>query len=246
MNICEQARLIILGECEKPTSKYGLEPYENHFVPVYQYATELAYKLGADVEVVGTGAWLHDLGSIIYGRKDHHITGAKETKEKLQELGCSQDFIASVVPCVLNHRGSQGNELVTLEEQIVAAADAMSAFNNIAGLFKAAFIYEGKNLEEAVNSIAEKLENKWKQLTFDESREIVLPRYQAAMVLFREKIDEFSMAELFQVAFIEKKLIQQEARVWVAQQLQFKWGQLAPEEQKMLRPRYDAAMILLS
>ncbi|MCK4919385.1 MAG: hypothetical protein KAS01_03275, partial [Candidatus Pacebacteria bacterium] len=73
-NIVEQVRQFVEDECKKPTSKYGSEPYLFHFVPVHKYAKVLAEKLGVDSEIVELSAWLHDIGSIIDGRENHHIT----------------------------------------------------------------------------------------------------------------------------------------------------------------------------
>lgn len=59
----------------------------------------------------------------------------------------------------------------------------MCNFDNIAGLFKAALVYEGKNQGEAKDSVRAKLERKWNQLHFEKSKEIIRPRYEAAMRL---------------------------------------------------------------
>ena len=129
--------------------------------------------------------WLHDIGSIIYGRDDHHITGAKIAEEKLKELQYPAEKIELVKKCILNHRGSQQNNRESIEEQIVAEADVMSNFDNIAGIFKATFVYENKNQGEAKGSVRRKLENKWKQLHFKNSRKIIKPKFEAAMLLLK-------------------------------------------------------------
>jgi len=69
----ELARNFVEEECRKPTSKYGYEPFENHFLPVYEYAMILAEEFNANKEILGIAAWMHDIGSIIHGRKKHHI-----------------------------------------------------------------------------------------------------------------------------------------------------------------------------
>jgi uncharacterized protein len=183
MDIIEEIKNFVERECKKPTSKYGDEPFTFHFVPVVKYAEKMADEFGGDKEVVLIAAWLHDIGSIVYGRKDHHITGAKIAEEKLKELGYPAEKIELVKKCILNHRGSQNNSSENIEEQIVAEADAMSSFENIAGIFKAAFMYENLNQGEAKESVRKKLENKWKQLHFESSKKIIKPKYEAAMLL---------------------------------------------------------------
>ena len=184
MDIIERVIEYVESECKKPESKYGYEPFLYHFPSVVSYAQQLADELGADKELVTIAAWLHDIGSIVYGRENHHVTGAEIAEKKLREFGYPQEKIEVVKKCILNHRGSQGGEGESLEEQIVAEADVMSNFDNVPGIFKAAFMYEGLSQIEAKTSAKEKLERKWKQLKFDSSKKIVKPKYEAAMVLF--------------------------------------------------------------
>lgn len=183
MEITERIRQFVEDECRKPTSKYGFEPYGNHFVPVAKYAKLLAEEYGADVEIVEIAAWIHDIGSIVHGREDHHITGAGIAEEKLREFGYPEERITLVKNCVLHHRGSQGIGSETLEEQIVAEADAISAFDNIEGIFKAALVYENLSQGEARKSVLKKMTNKWNQLRFEKSKEMIGPKYEAVRIL---------------------------------------------------------------
>ncbi|MCR4322648.1 MAG: HD domain-containing protein [Candidatus Azambacteria bacterium] len=185
MNIVQGIKNFVESECKKPTSKYGYEPFPFHFAHVAIYAEKLADTVGGDKEVILIAAWMHDIGSIIYGREDHHITGADIAEKKLRELGYPEEKIALVKKCILNHRGSQQNSRESIEEQIVAEADVLSNFENIAGIFKAAFMYEGLDQGEAKDSVRKKLENKWSQLHFEESRHIIKPKFEAAMVLLQ-------------------------------------------------------------
>lgn len=104
----------------------------------------------------------------------------------MQELNYPQEKIECVKKCILNHRSSQDSERETLEEKIIAEADAMSNFDNLAGIFKAAFVYEDKSQQEAQESVRSKLERKWEQLHFDKSRELIRPKYEAAMLLLSD------------------------------------------------------------
>ncbi|MDD5133040.1 MAG: HD domain-containing protein [Candidatus Nanoarchaeia archaeon] len=186
MDIIEKVRNFVEEECKKPSSKYGYEPYLFHFTPVVNYAKILAEELKADKEIVTIAAWLHDIGSIIEGRKDHHISGAKIAEKKLTEFGYPKEKIGKVKQCILNHRGSQNRKRISVEEQIIAEADAMSNFECIGGLFKAAFIYEKLNQIEAQETVRKKLENKWKQLHLENSKKIIEPKYKAAMLLLKK------------------------------------------------------------
>jgi uncharacterized protein len=185
MNIIEEIKNFVEKESLKPSSKYGYEPFTHHFIPVVKYANELAEELGADKEVVTIAAWLHDIGSVIYGREDHHLTGAKIAEEKLKEFNYPIEKIEMVKKCILNHRGSQKNNPTSIEERIIADADALSNFDNIPGIFKAAFVYENLNQKEAKEAVRKKLENKWKQLSFENSKKIIKPKYEAVMVILK-------------------------------------------------------------
>jgi len=183
MGMIEKVKDYVEEECKKPTSKYGYEPFPFHFAPVARFAGELADELGGDKEIILVSAWLHDIGSIIQGREDHHITGARIAEEKLKELGYPVDKIELVKRCILNHRGSEENPRKSIEEQIVAEADVMSAFENISGIFKAAFMFENLDQQKAQASVRRKLKNKWNQLHFENSKRILKPKYKAAMLL---------------------------------------------------------------
>jgi len=93
--------------------------------------------------------------------------------EKLSEFGYPQEKIGFVEKCILNHRGSQKRGRETLEEQIVAEADVLANFDEIAGIFKAAFVYEGLTQGQARESVLQKLTNKFEQLHFEKSKEII-------------------------------------------------------------------------
>ncbi len=183
MDIVEEIRKFVESESKKPTSKYGYEPYQFHFIPMVKFAQELAEMLGADKEIISIAGWMHDIGAVMEGRENHHIYGAKIAEQKLRELNYPEDRIKKVKKCILNHRGSIDNDRETLEEKIVAEADAMSNFDNIGGLFKAAYEFENLNQQEAQESIKAKLQRKYNKLHFEKSKEIIKPKYDAAMLL---------------------------------------------------------------
>jgi len=185
MNIVQEIKNFVKSECQKSGSKYGAEPFVFHFTPVAKYAGKLADDLGGDKEIVLLSAWLHDIGSIISGRSDHHLTSAKIAEKKLRELNYPAGKIELVKKCILNHRGSQHNRRESLEEKILADADALSNFETIAGIFKAAFIYENLDQGAAKKAVLQKLENKWQQLHFASSKKIIRPKYAAAKILLK-------------------------------------------------------------
>lgn len=187
MDIVEEVKNWVEQECKKPTSKYGYEPFVYHFAPMVKYANELAEEMGADKEIVTIAGWLHDIGSIIDGQDQHHITGAKIAERKLKEFNYPEGKIELVKKCILNHRGSQNNTRESIEEIVIAEADVLSNFDDIGGLFQVAYKYEGMNRGDAQRSVLRKLENKFNQLHLDKSKELIGPKFKAAMLLLSDK-----------------------------------------------------------
>lgn len=183
VNIVDEVKKFVEEECKKPGSKYKHDFYLFHLTPMYNYARKLSEEKKADTKVVELAALLHDIGAIVYGRENHHISGAEIAENKLRELGCSEEQIGQVKKCIINHRGAVNLEKKSIEEQIIADADAIATFDNIPGIFKAAFVYENQSQIQAKESTRQKLENCWKKLSLEESRKLIKPKYEAAMLL---------------------------------------------------------------
>lgn len=184
MEIVEEIRKFVEEECKKPTSYYGPDSYD-HLMHVKSYAEILAINFNVDLEVIKLAALLHDIGSVMRGRKDHHITGVEIAENKLKELNYPQEKIEIIKKCILNHRGSINNLKLSEEEKIIADADSMACFENIDGLFITALVYEKKARVEARQSILNKVINSWNKLSFEESKIIIKPKYEALMLLLQ-------------------------------------------------------------
>ena len=182
MNITEEVKKFVEEECKKPTARCP-EAFEFHFVPVVKYSLILAEKLNADKEIVEISAWLHDIGSIIYKRENHHITSCEIAEKKLQELNYPSDKIEKIKHCIISHRGSKNIKRETIEAEILAEADALSHFDDLPGLFQTCYIYENvKSRIDAKNSIRTKLINSYNKLS-ENSKKIIKPKFDAAMLL---------------------------------------------------------------
>ncbi|MCK4997534.1 HD domain-containing protein [Candidatus Pacearchaeota archaeon] len=183
--LIEKIRKFVEEECKKPDANYS-NAYKFHFISMHKIAKELAEKFSADVEVVEIAAWLHDIGAIVDGRENHHITGALIAEEKLRKLNYSEKNIEKVKECILNHRGSKEgeNKRLSIESKIIAEADVLDAFDNIAKQFLVTLVYEKKSLEDAKISVLNKLKNKWNQLEFEGSKELIRSKFEAVILLF--------------------------------------------------------------
>jgi uncharacterized protein len=181
-NIVEEIRKFVEEKCRN--HNLGEEIYFNHFIPVVNYSKKLAKEKEVNLELVEIAAWLHDIGSIVYGRKNHHITGAKIAEEKLNELCYDKDKIELIKKCILNHRGSVKNILSSDEEQIIVEADCLTFFDHLEGYFLWVIDGDGiKNQKSIRESVKQKLQNKWNQLS-PNAKELIKLKYEAAMLLF--------------------------------------------------------------
>jgi len=183
--IVEEIREFVKEECKKPSSKYGLDAYD-HLIHVKKYAETLAEEFNVDLELIKLAALLHDIGSIIEGRENHHITGAEIAERKLRELNYSEEKISLIKKCILNHRGSVNDGRESVEEKIIADADVLACFDSIDGLFIAALVYEKRDRIDARKSVLNKIINSWNKLSFEKSKEIIKPKFEAAMLLLSE------------------------------------------------------------
>lgn len=167
----------------KPENKFGIGCYY-HIEAVVKNASELADKFGANKEVVIIAAWLHDIASITdYSLYEmHHIHGAEIAEDILKKFDYEPNKIDLVKECIKNHRGSINNKRLTLEEQCVADADAISHFDSIPSLLYLAYVERNMNIEEGRNFVKNKLERSYKKLS-DESKEYYLEKYKSAMEL---------------------------------------------------------------
>ena len=179
MNTIDKIKKFVKDECDKPTSGYGPELYSFHIEPMVKVAKKLARKVNAKAEVVEIAGWLHDIGSVQNGRKNHHKIGAKIAEKKLRNLDYPEKKIKLIKKCIINHRGSVNAKRESKEEKVISDADAIVCFDTVPGLFKAAYIFEGLTQGEARVSVREKLERKWRQLYFKESKDMVREKYKA-------------------------------------------------------------------
>ena len=94
------------------------------------------------------------------------------------KLGYSREKIKHVQECIYSHRGSKKIPRKSIEAKIVASADAMSHFDNLAGLFRIAFAVYDFSTSEARKWVLEKLGRSWQKL-IPEARKMFEDRYVA-------------------------------------------------------------------
>lgn len=135
--------------------KTGYDYWNNHVKYVVDIASSLALKYGADKEIVGISAILHDVAKPleIRGNESHNIVGADIAEEKLKKLNFNQNKIEKVKDCILNHSGSVNVESLSKEEWCVRNADIISIFNNISIFYYLAYKEYNLSYEEGIKYV---------------------------------------------------------------------------------------------
>lgn len=165
---------LVLKANNAETNKYGPTVWIYHLQLVAAHALELGEQLKADKEVLELAAYLHDYASLIdfKNAENHHVVGAREAKKILSELALPEEKIIAVANCILKHRGSVPGIKETLEEKILASADAMSHFSCIPDMFFLVYgVHKMKTYEGAL-WLKNKLERSWEKI-MPEGKEIV-------------------------------------------------------------------------
>lgn len=178
----EKTKAYVLAQCKKDTNKYGMRPFHSHFIPMVEYALELAEKRWADKEIVWIAAWLHDIWSIMWYLEDHHTWGANHAEELLTEWGLEISKINAIKHCIFAHRGSKDISRDTIEAECICDADAMSHFKDITSLFSLAIVTHKLDDKEASKFVREKLERSYQKMT-PLAKDMIKDKYEAVNLL---------------------------------------------------------------
>ena len=184
-DIIEYLKKEIYERSQGPGNKFGEGAYY-HIEAVAKNGELLAKKFGADEEVVIIASWLHDIASItdIDLYEMHHIHGASIAEEILTKLNYDKDKINLVKECIKNHRGSVKMDKLTIEEQCVADADAISHFDNVPSLLYLAYKQKGMSIEEGADFVKNKLIRSYNKLS-DNSKEFYTDKFNDTMKMFK-------------------------------------------------------------
>ncbi len=168
--------------CYSPTNKFKKTAWDYHILSVVEYSLKLGRKLKADPEVLELAALLHDYSGIldIDLYKDHHAHSARLAEEILSRLDYPEEKTRSIQKAIFNHRGSLKLKRRSLEEKILASADAMTHITELADMFYLAYKVHGYETREGAEWLKKKLERSWKKI-MKEGRELVKDDYKAAL-----------------------------------------------------------------
>jgi uncharacterized protein len=124
----------IKQQIKKECKEFGKAPvwfFDKHLLGVEKFARKLLERLPeANEEIVMLGVWLHDLQRIRGIEGDHAKIGAIEAEKVLKKHKYDDKTIRDVKNVILAHRCNPNLMPKTIEEKILASADAMSHYIN--------------------------------------------------------------------------------------------------------------------
>lgn len=152
--------------------------FERHLCGVETFARKLLNRLpNANKEVVLLSVWLHDLQRIRGKKGDHATVGALEAGKVLRKYDYDADTIQAIKSVIRSHSCNSNIMPKTVEEKILASADAMSHYANDFYLSIAAL--GQRNIEEYKKWALEKLDRDFnKKIQFAFARKLIRKRHE--------------------------------------------------------------------
>ena len=173
-----QVKNLVYTECQvNPRLQWF---WSSHIAIVAENAQELATKHGGNMELVMLGAYLHDIGRIRDANgQEHDVVGIPMVKDILLGFGYGTIYVG-VQDIVRTHRCHSDNMPRTLEEKLVATADAMSHFRGDFYLHRLWYHGPDSNFKEHIKESLKKMERDFRdKIFFPDAREKIALDYKA-------------------------------------------------------------------
>ncbi|EKD44234.1 MAG: Metal dependent phosphohydrolase [uncultured bacterium (gcode 4)] len=181
--------------CNPTISKQGLSDAETkelynsfwniHVKSVIEYSKQMAKKYNANLDVVWLGALLHDIARL-EDLEPHDEIGSEKAYNLLIEKGFDRNLAEKVKNVVLKHR-CRKYPPETLEEKIIASADAMAHF--LPPFYLWIVKYSTNDFPEFMERNSRKIDRDYhEKIFFDEEREMIEEQYSALKKWFDFKI----------------------------------------------------------
>lgn len=160
-----------MEKAPQPCSEHA----DDHIRRVLRRCITLGKKLNADLEILAAAAYLHDLGMHYAPARIHGDLSAEKAKPVLERIGFPAEKRGAVLLAIRTHDVSASPEdRKTLEAKILFDADKVDAFGVI-GILRYLRVVYGKL---SIDFIIEDIEDRWRGLSFSETREAALEDYQ--------------------------------------------------------------------
>lgn len=165
----------------------------DHHLRVYQYALQLAQKLGVtyDEEILAGAALLHDMAAYYpdTSGEDYHEYDDKIAKEILQSISFPPEKLDATLYAIAHHGSDVKYKAIdeAIEVTILRDADKLDVFGPI-GVARIIMVrtLKGDTLEQIVDDFYTKghLERKWNSISTDEARSLAQANYEYSANFF--------------------------------------------------------------
>ncbi len=187
--IRDKVRIIVKQANDSYENFYGATFWRYHVLAVLKHGLAPGKKLKADLEIIELAALLHDYAAITDLKldKEHHLHGARMAGELLNKTDLPREKIEKIMSCILSHRASKKIKRQSLEAEILASADAMSHFSELADMMY--LIYGIKKLKTSPGALwlKRKLERSWKK-TMPKGKAMIKKDYKTAMAVLNRAV----------------------------------------------------------
>ncbi|PJA86851.1 MAG: hypothetical protein CO141_02540 [Candidatus Moranbacteria bacterium CG_4_9_14_3_um_filter_42_9] len=158
--------------------------WDYHVMTVAEASQKMAVKYGGDKDIIYIGAIMHDIG-LVYSKQKHDLVGAVKAYNLLVKKGFGKKMARAASNIALCHRCKEEFPK-TVEEKIVASADAIAHFSPAYYLGLAVIANEDyKDL--AKNNLKKLIKDYNNKIFFEAEKKKFKKVVKAFKKIFREK-----------------------------------------------------------
>jgi HD superfamily phosphodiesterase len=159
----------------------------DHILRVLKRCIRLGEKLDADMEVLVTAVYLHDLGRHYIADKVHGALSAQKAEPVLERIHFPQEKRDAVLHAIRVHDVSASPEdRTTLESKILYDADKIDTLG-VVGVLRYIRHYYGK---KPIAYMLDDIDARWEGLTLPETRTLALQDYKYIKDYFAQLKEE--------------------------------------------------------
>ena len=159
----------------------------DHVLRVLRRCIRLGEKLDADMEVLVTAVYLHDLGRHYIADKVHGALSAQKAEPVLERIQFPQEKREAVLHAIRVHDVSAFPEdRTTLESKILYDADKIDTLG-VVGVLRYIRHYYGK---KPIDYMLDDIDARWEGLTLPETRTLALQDYKYIKDYFAQLKEE--------------------------------------------------------
>lgn len=170
---------LVKKSCYSKNNVFTETVWNYHIVPVVKHSLMLGKKLKADLEVLEMAALLHDyaVSTDIKFYDKHHLHGARLAHDLLVKYNFPAEKIRQIKDCIINHRGSIKSKRKTVEEKIIASADAMAHVTELADMFYLTYGVHKFMTGEGAKWLKAKMQRSWDKI-MPEGKKLIEKEYK--------------------------------------------------------------------